>query len=425
MKRFLFVTYHFPPSVAGGIPRVTSFARDLPRYGWGATVLTSTIHGAAAVDDTALASLPAETRVVRAYCPLASAGTRGHERVRSGVKGLVRRAAVGTARFVMFPEPFAPWIPFALAAGRRAIAAERPDAIVATYGPPANFLVGATLARLHGLPLVLDFRDLWSDLPFMDHPTRAHAAALAALERRIVDDAFGITTVSEGMSAHIRDRFGLPGDRVVTVLNGFDESAVDHIRDDRAAPGRPFTLCYSGSVYAAYDVRPFVRAIKRLADAGTITPETFRFRTLGNFPSDVLANEGVAAFHDREGYLPRREMFQRFGDVDAFLVIESGDYGSRMGYPVKVFDYLLTGKPILGLVVPGGNCARLLGEMGMTELPENREEPIVQSLIALLATRGKPAAAVRTDRPPLSRFRRDENARALAELLDAAASQAS
>src|SRR5690242_10808801 len=89
MKRFLFVTYHFPPSVGGGIARAVSFARDLPRYGWTATVLTSTPHGGAAVDDAALRVLPEGTEVVRAYCPLASAGTRGHERVRAGTKGML------------------------------------------------------------------------------------------------------------------------------------------------------------------------------------------------------------------------------------------------------------------------------------------------------------------------------------------------
>jgi glycosyltransferase involved in cell wall biosynthesis len=420
VKRFLFVTYHFPPSVAGAIARVTSFARDLPRYGWHATVLTSTLHGAAALDHSVLASLPAETRVVRAYCPLAAGGTRGHQHVRSGIKGLLRRAAVGASRFAMFPEPFAPWIPFALAAGHRAILADRPDAIVATYGPPANLLVGAILARRHGLPLVLDFRDLWADLPFMNHPTRAHATLLGALERRIVGTAFGITTVSDGMSAHLRQRFQVPTNRVVTVLNGFDESSVAEIRDARGAAERPFTLCYSGSVYAAYDVQPFVRAIRRLADNRQITPETFRFHTLGNFPVDVIEREGVARFHQRESYLPRREMFERFGSADAFLVIESGEYGASMGYPVKVFDYLLTGKPILGLVVPDGNCARLLAEMGMTELPENREDAIARSLRVLLALRGKPPSPVRIDQPPLARFRRDANASALADLLAAA-----
>jgi hypothetical protein len=419
MKRFLFVTYHFPPSVGGGIPRILSFSRDLPRYGWHATVLTTTSHGTAAVDASALQALPEGTQVVRAYCPLARAGTRGQEHVRSGAKGVLRRVVVGATKLAMVPDPFGPWIPFAFAAGQRALAGARHDAIVATYGPPTNLLVASALARASGLPLVLDFRDLWTDMPFAKFPSPAHATVLRAIERRIVASASGITTVSDGMTSHIRERFGLPRERVVTVLNGFDESALEAIQD-RRTPGRPFTLCYSGSVYAIYNVVPVTRAIKQLADAGKITPETFRFRTLGNFPSDVIANEGIAAFHDREGFLPRRDMFARFGDVDAFLVLESGEYHARMGYPVKVFDYLLTGKPVLGIVVPGGNCAKLLAEMGMTQLPENREDAIARSLLELIATRGRPPAAVRIDRPPLSRFRRDENARALGILLDSA-----
>jgi hypothetical protein len=418
MKRFLFVTYHFPPSVGGGIPRVLSFARDLPGYGWHATVLTSVSHGAAGLDDDALDSLPRSVSVVRAYCPLARAGTRGHQRVVSGWKGALRRTLVRASSLAMVPDPFAPWIPFAYAAGRRALAATPHDAIVATYGPPASLLVGYALARATGLPLVVDFRDLWTDLPFARFGSPLHARMLGALEARIVRAAAGVTSVSDGMSSHLRDRFGLPDDRVVTILNGFDESAVALVQDRRDRPARPFTLCYSGSVYAIYDVGPIARAIKKLADTGEITPETFRFRTLGSFPSDLIAREGIASFHDGQGFLPRRDMFDQFADVDAFLAVESGEYGARMGYPVKVFDYLLTGKPVLGIVVPGGNCAQLLTDMGMTELPANDEDAIAASLRALLPTRGRPPAKVRIDRPPLSRFQRSRNARALAGLLD-------
>jgi glycosyltransferase involved in cell wall biosynthesis len=418
MKRFLFVTYHFPPSVGGGIPRILSFARDVSRYGWVASVLTSTSHGAAAIDSSALSSLPVGTQVSRAYCPLARAGTRGHERVRSGWKGAARQVVLGASRLAMVPEPLAPWIPFALDMGWRALEGEPHGAVVATYGPPANLIVGAALARLSGLPLLIDYRDLWTDLPFARHATPVHSALLHALERTIVRAASAVTTVSEGMSRHIAERFGIAADRVITIVNGFDEAALELVRDRRDTGKRPFTLCYSGSVYAMYDVGPFVRALRRLADTGEITPETFRFRTLGSFPTDVIAREGLTAFHDREGFLPRDAMFERFADADAFVAIEGGDYGARMGYPVKVFDYLLTGKPILGIVVPGGNCARLLREMGMNELPENREDAIAASLSRLLQTHGRVPAPVRVDLPPLSQFRRDHNAAALAGLLD-------
>jgi glycosyltransferase involved in cell wall biosynthesis len=226
------------------------------------------------------------------------------------------------------------------------------------------------------------------------------------------------------MTSHFRERYGVRDDRAVTVHNGFDEADLALIRDRRIGSARPFTLCYSGAVYpGAYDVGPLVRAIRRLADAGTITPDTFQLLTLGSFPRDAIENAGIERFHEREGFVPRAQMFERFGEVDAFLLIEMGEYGAQMTYPVKVFDYLLTGKPVIGLVVPGGNCARLLADMGMTELPENREDAIAASIAALLRARGKPPTPVHTDRPPLARFRRVENARALGALLDAVTGQ--
>jgi glycosyltransferase involved in cell wall biosynthesis len=423
MRRFLFVTYHFPPSVGGGIPRIVSFTRDLPRYGWVPTVLTSTVHGAAAVDDAALITLPAQVEIVRAYCPLAKAGTRGHEHVVTGLKGAAHRALQYSMKLAMVPYPFAPWMPFAFADGQRALARQRHEAIVATYGPPANLLVGSALARASGLPLVLDYRDLWTDLPFAGHATPLHAAMLRGLERRIVRGADGVSSVSDGMTAYFRDDLGVPADRAITVHNGFDEHELSRIVDTRSADDRRFTLCYSGAVYSAYDVEPLARAIRKLADAGKITPETFRFLTLGNFPRDLIARTGIAHFHERQGFVSRAKMWERFGEVDAFLVIEMGEYGARMTYPVKIFDYLLTGKPVLGIVTPGGNCARLLAEMGMTELPANHEGAIANSILALLSLRSRKPSVVDPHLPPLSRFRRFENARLVAGLLDTVSSQ--
>jgi glycosyltransferase involved in cell wall biosynthesis len=421
MKRVLFVTYHFPPSVGGGIPRILSFSRDLVEYDWLPSVLTSPRQGRAAIDAQALATLPRNVVVTRAYCPLARAGVRGHVRVTKGAKGALRRSATFVSQMLMTPDVFAPWIPFALAAGRELLAHDRFDAVLATYGPPANLLVGALLAKTHGLPLVVDFRDLWSDLPFASFPSRHHRAIAGAIEHQVVARASAITTVSDGMSRHFRTRFGIAEQRVTTIHNGFDEDALTLIQDagERRRADGPLRVCYSGAVYAAYDLSPFLAAVKSLADSGRVTPQTFRFHTIGNFPAELAAHHGVEAFHEHEPFMTRDRMFARFATMDAFLAVESGDYGAQFGYPVKAFDYVLTGKPILALVEPDGNLSRLLRELGRHHLHDKRDvDGIATSLLALAAARGVAAAPVFVDRPPLSRFRRRLNAKVLAGVLD-------
>jgi hypothetical protein len=114
-------------------------------------------------------------------------------------------------------------------------------------------------------------------------------------------------------------------------------------------------------------------------------------------------------------------MFERFADVDAFLLVEMGAYGAKFGYPVKLFDYLLTGKPILGIVIDGGNAQALLREAGQPHHHVGADvDGLAASLRALIAAKGAPPARVDIDRPPLARFRRRVNAGVLAELLDRA-----
>ncbi|MBL0218864.1 MAG: glycosyltransferase [Myxococcales bacterium] len=421
MRRLLFVTYLFPPSAGGGIPRILSFTRELPRYGWLPTILTSPSAGKAAVDGSTLASLSPEIQIARAYCPIAARGLRGHVRAEQGVSGNARRFAKFASKVAMVPEPFAPWIPFALARGRELLSATPHDAVLATYGPPANLLVGAALARMYGLPLVLDFRDLWSDLPFAKFPSVAHHAIVRQIERAVIRQARAVTTVSDAMSAHLCAQFSLPAERVETVVNGFEDDTLALVIDGRREIDRPFRICYSGSAYEGYDLSPFLRAVKQLADQGTITPSTFRFLTLGSFAHDVAERHGVGAFHDFEPFIPKAQMFARFAEVDAFLLVEMGAYGAKMGYPVKMFDYLLTGKPILGIGVEGSNGHALLREIGpQHQLVANEVEAIARSLTGMLAARNAPPGPVDVDRAPLARFSRRRNVATLASVLDRA-----
>ena len=423
MRRLLFVTYLFPPSAGGGIPRILSFTRDLPGYGWLPTILTSPSAGKAAVDGAALASLSPEIQIERAYCPVAARGLRGHIRTEQGISGNARKLAKLASKLAMVPEPFAPWIPFALARGRQLLSTTPHDAVLATYGPPANLLVGAVLARIYRLPLVLDFRDLWSDLPFAKFPSAAHHAIVRGIERSVVRQARGVITVSDAMSEHLRTQFSLPTERVATVVNGFEEDTLALISDGRREPDRPFRICYSGAAYEGYDLSPFLHAVKQLADRGAITPQSFRFLTLGSFAHDVAERHGVGAFHDFEPFIPRAQMFAKFAEVDAFLLVEMGAYGARMGYPVKMFDYALTGKPILGLVVEGGNAQALLREIGpQHHAVANEVDTIARTLQAMIAARNAPLSPVHIDRPPLARFSRRQNVATLAAMLDRAVS---
>ena len=423
MKRVLFVSYIFPPMVAGGALRVGQFAKYLPEFGWQPTILTVPFSSSTAVDLRAVNELPDAVDVLRAYCPVDRAVPRGSGGPRRGLKGALNRVARGVTRFSSLPDRQVLWYPRAMRAGREALQAKAHDAVLATYRPATNFLVGARLARAFRLPLVLDYRDLWSDNPLIPWASPFHHWICRYLECKWVRQAAKMIGVSPGMQRFLAERHGRPPEDVFNVTNGFDPVDVTKVQDRRDGNDakRPFRLCYTGSVYGPYKLETFAHAVRDLAAKGTLTPETFRIQFIGKLSPDEPHLWGIPEFVDACPPVAHHEVFEALATADAMLMIEAPGYWAEYSYAVKIFDYLLTGKPVLGLVEAHGNSGRLLQSTGVGYVahPYDRTA-IAETITRLIATKGSVPHPVDIDREPLHAFNRRVLTERLAEVLDAA-----
>ena len=407
--------------VAGGAPRISQFAKYLPESGWAPTVLTASFTAGRALDEHTLAELAErpEIEIVRAWSPWEKAAPRGLPQPRGGWRKLARGVVRSAVDWVCLPDRQRLWARGALRAGRAALLRRKHDVVFATYGPATNLLVGAQLARQAGLPLVVDFRDLWTDYPGARWPTAWHRRRAEALERRAISQASAVVAVSPAMAEHFARKYERRSEDVVSITNGFDPADLERAVDLReSAPQRPFRLCYTGSVYGAHHLEALAGAVYDLACAGSVMPETFRLQFVGSLAASEPARWKIEEFVDVLPPVPHHEVFARLGEADALVMVEGEGYWAHYSYAVKVFDYALTGKPILGLVEPGGNSARLLANLGNCEiaLPSARAE-IAAALGRLLRTKGLPPRRVEIDQPPLAAFDRRTLTRQLAAVL--------
>lgn len=92
----------------------------------------------------------------------------------------------------------------------RAVRATRPDVVHVHSG---CWLKGAWGARLAGVPRVV----------FTEHGREHHDPPLARwIDRRAASFTDAVVTVSDRLGAYVRDRLGVPGNRVFTIENGVD-----------------------------------------------------------------------------------------------------------------------------------------------------------------------------------------------------------
>ena len=264
------------------------------------------------------------------------------------------------------------------------------DAIWSTYPIPTAHAIAGSVHRRTGLPWIADFRDPMV-LP-NDPADPALWRAYQKIEIATVRSATRSVFTTPGTCELYRERYPeIPGERFGVIENGYDEEVFSGLSPAAARTGAPqrFVLLHSGAIYPLErDPRHLFRAVRALADAGTITPESFTLRLRATFHDEAIrplvAQAGIDAFVEFAPPVPYRQALQEMFDVDALLILQAAEVGTQV--PAKLYEYLRVGKPILALTNPSGETAGLMRRAKQAGIaPLDEAERIQDGLKELLA----------------------------------------
>jgi glycosyltransferase involved in cell wall biosynthesis len=417
MRDVLFLSYFFPPMGGGAVLRALKFVKYLPAFGWRPLVVAGA-RGYPAFDPSLVEEIPEEAAVTwagprRDFGRSDEAAAFYRPPRKDLASRLARYALTKLCRFVSFPDRYA-W--FAEPARRAAdlFLKSSPVKLVFSTAPPFTcHLVAAELAREAGVPLVLDYRDSWTDNPFIDFPTPFHRRRARQAEERALERAAAVVAVTAGM-AETFERRSAGRYSVKVITNGYDEEDFSSVAPPAAAP---FTVAYAGQFYPGRMPWAFLEAASAFARARRLGPEDFRVLFLGHIGRRVFA--AAAEFPVRvegTGLLNHREAVGRIRAADVNLLIIGSFPGAGTTLTGKIFEYLRSGRPILALVPPKGEAASLVREFDAGVVVEPDDAAGAEAALARLydAGRRKPAT------PPegLARFERRNLTAELATVFD-------
>ncbi len=417
MRDVLFLSYFFPPMGGGAVLRALKFVEYLPAFGWRPLVVAGA-GGYHAYDASLLEELPAEVEVIwagrRRDFEDGAEVARALARRRAGFLAKVgRRAALTARRLLSFPDVYA-W--FAGPARRAALGflQRSPVKLIFSTAPPfTSHVVAASLSREAGFPLILDYRDAWTDNPFAAFPTAFHRRRARRVEGRALEEAAAVVAVTEGMAHAFRSRLGA-GVPVRFIPNGYDEA---DFAESAAAPDGPFTVAYAGQFYPGRMPWTFLQAASAFAGKRGLEPGDFRILFLGPMPRAVRAGmDRYGVRVEATGLLRHGDAVRAMRAADVNLLIIGAQPGAGATLTGKIFEYLRAGRPILALVPPDGEAASLVREFdaGVVVTPDDAEA--AEAALARLyddrpsASRAAPAG--------LARFERRNLAAELAALFD-------
>ena len=397
MKNVLCIVYFFPPIGGSGVQRSLKFIKYLPLYG--ATPIVSTVKEGHnfAYDTEMIKEVPSSVKIYRS-----NSGEKLwlRKQIESGNKFIIKaKRLIGSInkykdkkeeyqdteslkdqvkytikdkvfRYLEYnhyvPDSKIRWYKHAVKdIKKRIITNENIDIIFSTSYPYTDHLIALEIKKTINKPWVADFRDPWVDNKFIyDRYDEKRKVKERALEREVVTYADKIINVTDYITQQYIERYPEFKDKFITITNGFDindKVSIDLEKDK-------FIINYSGIVTDGQDPNIIISAIKMIIKENS------------NFNNDFIINftgsiheKYMYLFEDEElknkikvnSYIPHSEVLKEMKKASINLIILPNIEESKGIYTGKIFDYILSERPILGVMPSGGVASNLINSTGI------------------------------------------------------------
>lgn len=455
LRRVLFISYSFPPSIEMGAITCGQIARYLPMYGWHPVVLTIkeeyfeeghlNREGDApphAYTDTIVRTsmLPHPLDIYRWFKSNSLV-----KNVSSADKQPAKEAIVNThtsngwSRFrdlmlavLSIPDIYTGWLIPAVINGLRTIRQTNTWAIFSSAPYFTPHLVGYAISQLTGLPWMAHFRDPWITGRVPEYAIDGFSFRVnRKLERITVERANAVVCVTEEHAALMRSAYPqMPASKFTAVMNGFDgaeweELAEAFARNTQIYDDRPrkFRIAYAGTIYLGRDPTPLFCALRALIDAGEMRKEELAIELMGRCEtvgrnqsiSSFISEAGLDGCVQRVGTLDHSETLRRLSQSDLLLLLAEI---WTIQIPGKTYEYLKTGRPILALTHEGA-LANLLRQTGGGWVVDPQDQAGIISALRECYQSWKQGLPGRAPDPVIvESFDRRRTTRRIAELLD-------
>ncbi|MBU3678515.1 MAG: glycosyltransferase family 4 protein [Candidatus Kapabacteria bacterium] len=380
----LVFAYYFPPMGLSGVQRVTKFMKYLPDFGWQPHVITTGPVAYYAHDPSLLEEL--EGRDVTIH---RTQGADINSRLKD--KGTVampreffRKILRKASDTFYVPDNKKAWSKQALALGRELVQQHEFDVIFVSGPPFSTMTAAATLSNETGIPLVVDYRDLWFGNQFHFYPTFWHSHKHQQLERDVLRVASRITVTNRRIKEHlIRRHDFLTSEEVVIIPHGYDPADLLGHERVRRNDGK-FRLTYSGIFYDIVTPIPFFKAVKRVRSERPDIPLDLHFVGLLRDEYRKAAQRmGIADLITDHGYCPHRDAVGMLMESDALWMMVGNTRNADTISSAKLYEYFGTRKPLL-VSVPQGALRKDAERYGASWITDPKDvEAIATSIIEM------------------------------------------
>lgn len=391
-KNILYIAYFFPPLGGSGVQRTLKFIKYLPMYNKLPLVVTVEEGHNFAYDEEMIKEVPDEVKIYRSNSGESlwlRKQIEGFNKLLISVKknvnsknqkkiianeNIINKEKVYNSNMTIkdrifqyleynyyVPDTKIRWYKNAIKdIVNRVLKEEKVDLIFSTSYPYTDHLIGLEIKKRTNKPWVVDLRDPWVGNKFIyDRYDEKRKAKEIELEAEVIKYADKVINVTEDITNMYIERYPEYKEKFITITNGFDIS--DKVEEN--IKSKKFIINYSGIVVDGQSPEIFLKAVEELI----LTNSNFKEDLLVNFTGSIIdkytylfENENIKDNIKINGYKPHDIVLKEMKQSSINLLILPDTEESKGIYSGKIFDYILSEKPILGIMPLGGVASELI-----------------------------------------------------------------
>ncbi|MDX6181752.1 glycosyltransferase family 4 protein [Flavobacterium sp. Fl-77] len=388
-KKLLIITYYFPPAGGPGVQRWLKFVKYLPEFGIQPIVYvpenpTYPIIDEGLVSEISPKAIIIKNKIMEPY-QLASIFSKNKtKKISSGILPQKKKQTFLDKTFLwvrgnlFIPDARVLWVKPSVSFLEKYIKENNIDTIV-TSGPPHSLhLIGLNLKQKLGVNWLADFRDPWTTIGYHKALRLSNYAAKKhkKLEHKVLNAADTIIVTSKTTKTEFQAITNKP---ISVITNGYDiETVAKQTLDIK------FTLAHIGSFLSDRNPLFLWQCLVELLEEIPDFKNHLELKLIGAVSQEVL--DALAAFKlnyylNVLGYVSHQEAIAHQKKSQVLLLVEINSEDTKSIIPGKLFEYMVSNRPIIAIGPKGSDFADIITETNTGVFFDYSEKTKLKSVI--------------------------------------------
>lgn len=356
MKKVLVITYYWPPAGGPGVQRWLKFVKYLKDFGIEPVVYTPQNPTYPIIDDSFNNDVPDDIKVIRQkiFEPYRFASFFSKKKTKTISRGIIsgkRQSLIEKLMLWVRGNFFIPdarifWVKPSVKFLCAYLEQEKIGTIITTGPPHSLHLIGLKLKKKTGVEWIADFRDPWTTIGYHKKLRLRKSSWVKhkILEGEVLNTADKIIVTSITTK---REFYYITEKPIKVITNGYDNEPVEKVE-----LSQKFTVSHIGSLLSGRNPHVLWEVLSELVKEEEGFADDFELCLAGIVGKEVLKtiyNHNLKEFVKLAGYVSHEESIKLQRSSQVLLLIEIDSDETTCIIPGKLFEYMISERPILAI----------------------------------------------------------------------------